>query len=217
MLASLTSEQIKALQDMDDAIDWTGKPLTVDGNYGPRTQWWHGISKLHPVRQGILQCALAYHFDGTAETGLPNRSPVIDQMQEPGGLTPKYGHPWCLAFVSWCLTRAGADWPVYHMSAYKAIQWARANDRIVTNPLPGDVFCFLYPSESAKSPGAGHGGIVLGCDKDWIADVDGNVGNAVRVGRRARAGLTFIRTVQENPGQLTMPTNLDRLDGAGDR
>jgi CHAP domain-containing protein len=205
-----TPDQLKALQQR--GIDWLGQPLQVDGNLGPKTEWFAYLESLDRRREMIVRTALKYFAQGVRETpGQPNRGPVVDLFQAPTGMA--LGFPWCLSFVSYVMTEAGADWPVYHASAAAAMAWAAKERRIVKNPLPGDVFTFLYPPES-KLAGHGHGGIVLGYDGTWIADCDGNVGDSVRVGFRAAAGLSFIRTLKSEVAPV-MPQGLVRLDGHG--
>jgi len=207
-----TPDQLKALQTR--GIDWLGQPLQVDGNQGPKTEWFAYLESLDRRREMIVRTALKYFAQGVKENpGTPNRGPVVDEFQKPAGLP--LGIPWCLSFVSYVMQEAGADWPVYHASAAAAMAWAAKERRIVKNPLPGDAFAFLYPPES-KLAGHGHGGIVLGYDGNWIADCDGNVGDSVRVGFRAAAGLTFIRSVLDNT-ICPMPQGLTRLDGYHDR
>lgn len=198
----MTKDEVIKVQT--PGIDWFGQPLVVDGNAGPKTQWWAGILLLHPTRVQIIKTALEYYRRRVKETA-PNRGDGVDEFQEPAGIG--LGNPWCIAFTSFVLVNdCRLTWP-YHMSAYQLIAWAKATGRVVQDPLPGDLFAFLYPDSKTKE---GHGGIVLGSDASWIADVDGNVGNAVAVGKRARRGLTFVRTVDAVP-ETTMPTLTDLL------
>lgn len=210
---TLDQQQIKFLQA--GGIDWNGERLKVDGDYGPKTQWWHGISTLPELRIRVIKTALM-HNGIKEDTGRPNRSTTIDRIQKPGGLG--LGNPWCIAFVSAVLRDCSVSWPVYHMSAYELLKWAKAEGRITTEPLPGDLFAFLYDTKAVGFT-PGHGGFVLGANEDWIADVDGNVGDSVKVGKRARQGLTFIRTVVDERIPLIMPPlkDLVNLDGARTR
>jgi hypothetical protein len=190
---------VKALQE--SGIDWFGEPLAVTGKVDARTEWWAGISSLPFQRQQIVRTALGYYQRRVKEdAGRPNRGKYVDLFTAPGKLGP--GVPWCIAFTSFVLhVDCGmADWP-YHMSAYKVIEWAKSEKRITDSPLPGDMFAFTYPDSPTHE---GHGGFVLAHNADWIVDCDGNVGDAVQVGRRASRGLTFIRTVDGAAGP-TMP------------
>lgn len=211
---TLTTEQVKAIQR--GGIDWFGVKLKEDGDYGPRTQWWDGILSLPLIRQQIIRTALKYN--GTKEdAGRPNRSAQIDKWQNPGGLG--VGNPWCIAFAMGVLREVGAcqDWP-YHTSAYEFMRWAGVNGLITRDPLPGDCFAFVYDL-TAVGQTPGHGGIVLATDVDWMIDVDGNVGDSVVVGKRARDGITYIRTVPDVRHQFVMPPTKDfrNLDGARTR
>lgn len=204
---TLSKTEIEKIQST--GIDWFGQPLKVDGITGPKTEWWAGILSLHPTRVQIIKTALEYYRRGVKEEGGPNRGKWVDAFQEPAGIG--LGNPWCIAFTSFVLVNdCGLTWP-YHMSAYQLIAWAKATGRVVQDPLPGDLFAFTYPDSKTHE---GHGGIVLAANADWIADCDGNVGNAVGVGKRARRGLTFIRTVPVVSAP-TMPTlaDLPMLDG----
>lgn len=208
----MTSDQIKDLQAR--GIDWTGMPLQQDGIMGEKTAWFQYLESLDRRREKIVRTALKYYQMPVKEdAGRPNRGFWVDKFQVPTG--QPLGIPWCLCFVSAVMTEAGADWPVYHASAAGAMAWAGQAHRIVKDPLPGDCFVFLYPPESSLA-GHGHGGIVLGSDGSWIADCDGNVGDSARVGFRAKAGLTFLRSL-ESEVQPVMPQGLERLDGHGTR
>lgn len=209
MIASnlLSREAVKLIQA--EGIDWFGEPLLADGDWGPKTAWWAGISDLPEVRQRIVRIALEHYRQKRGEDkGRPNRGDWVDEIVKPGHIG--VGHPWCAAFVSNVLQQAGADWPIYHMSALKIITWGKSTGRIVKDPQPGDVFAFMHNQEE------GHVGIVLACDMNWICDVDGNVGNKVAVGKRARDGLTFIRAVSEDKFPVVMPPTdkLIILDGS---
>lgn len=214
---NLTHEQI--IQIQTGGIDWNGAPLDQpqpDGIWGPKTAWWAGILTLPFQREKIIRTCLKYYHDDTREdAGRPNRGTVIDSFEKPAGLL---GEPWCIMFTSKVLRECYFDpdvWP-YHTSAYGLIEWAKKTHRVVKDPLPGDLFAFLHLDDPKHS---GHGGIVLAADALWIADCDGNVGDRVRVGRRARDGLTFIRTVDDVGPQLVMPPRdkLDNLDGTRTR
>lgn len=211
---NLAHEQI--IQIQTGGIDWNGVSLEVDGKWGDKTAWWAGILTLPFQRQKIIRtCLEYYHKDTREDAGRPNRSTVVDSFEKPAGLL---GEPWCVMFTSKVLRECFFDesvWP-YHTSAYGLLEWAKKTNRVVKDPLPGDLFAFLHLDDPKHS---GHGGIVLAADALWIADCDGNVGDRVRVGRRARDGLTFIRTVDPVGPQLVMPPRekLDNLDGSRTR
>lgn len=204
----MNNDQIKDLQAR--GIDWTGMTLQQDGVMGEKTAWFQYLESLDRRREKIVRTALKYfQMPVKEDAGRPNRGFWVDAFQKPTGLPP--GMPWCLCFVSAVMTEAGADWPVYHASAASAMAWGASQHRIVKEPLPGDIFAFLYPPESSLA-GHGHGGIVLGSDGSWIADCDGNVGDSVKVGFRAKAGLTFIRSLDLETSSV-MPSGIPRLDG----
>lgn len=208
---TLDEEQIRHIQTT--GIDWYGLPLVVDGKWGPKTAWWAGITTLPTLRQSIVQTVLKYKAMGVKEEGGANHGPWVDKFLAPAKLI---GEPWCVSFTSYVLREVGmSDWP-YHTSAYGLINWAKQTGRVVKTPLPGDLFAFLHDSHAVGFT-PGHGGTVLASDSNWIADCDGNVGNAVDVGKRAIQGLTFIRTVDDAAFPLTMPTDLRMLDGSGTR
>jgi hypothetical protein len=52
----MTPEEIKAIQK--GGIDWFGDPLKEDGDYGPKTRWWHQVSLLEKPRVDLLRIAL---------------------------------------------------------------------------------------------------------------------------------------------------------------
>lgn len=208
----LSNDQVKLIQK--GGVDWLGAALTVDGMYGPRTQFWHYVASLCPMRQDIVRQNLRFHAMGVKDDG-HNRGELVDKFVAPSGLAP--GVPWCIAMQSHVLTDVGADWPVYHMSAFKLLEWAKENNRLTDRPLPGDLHCFLYPKGHALY-GSGHGGCVIMPGTSWMAVCDGNVSDAVTVGMRAREGLSFIRTVEDDVQQLSVSSmGLTRLDGWKDR
>jgi hypothetical protein len=213
----MPAEQVRLIQT--GGIDWFGEPLKVDGIWGPRTEWWNDIRQLeNPHRLEFLRLALGYHAVGAKEEpSIENGGTFVDMLLKPAGLRHL---PWCVAFVSHCARKSGVPWPTYHVSAWGLMQYAKQNKLFVTDPIPGDIHVKLYP----KQPGEqwkGHAGIYLGGDDDFFACVDGNVGNAVRVGRRALThGICFVRLVPRefnDPEGPVLPPKLMRLDNVGDR
>jgi hypothetical protein len=211
----IAPEQIRLIQD--GGIDWFGEPLKVDGDWGPRTDWWNVIRQLSQPRQNFLRLALGYHAVGAREEpSIENGGTFVDMLLKPANLRHL---PWCAAYVSHCARKSGITWPVYYVSAWALMEYGRKNKLFVEDPLPGDIHVKLHP----KQPGEqwkGHVGIYLGGDKDFFACCDGNVNNAVRVGRRARApGICFVRLVPREDGDADpgLPPKLMRLDGVGDR
>lgn len=206
----MTPAQIKEIQQ--DGYDWHGQPLVEDGQWGPRTAWWAGIRSLPVERQALILMMLGFYRDKRGEDGiLPNRGEWLDPIVEAGGMG--LGHPWCIALISHVMRHfyTAAEWP-YHMSTLKLIEWARKTGRIVKEPKPGDIVAFMYDSEK------GHGEFNLAANQHWVLDIGGNIGNKVQVGKRARDGLTFIRTFDEQV-PLTCPPleGILNLDGATTR
>jgi hypothetical protein len=215
----MTPEEVETIQD--GGIDWLGRPLRVDGDYGPKTAWWHGITTLDKKRQEVQRLALGYHASNIVfeKTGR-NDSEFIDKLFEPVGLQGR-GYPWCCALVSHIMRECGVEWPKYHVSAWAIIDWAKRNNLIVEDPLPSDVEVFLYPKVKGEDR-KGHGRIVSAWDKPnkISCGVDGNVQNSIRVGRRhERPERYFVRPAgfTDVHGVLTFPVNTVNLDQLGDR
>ncbi len=216
----MTSEQIKAIQK--GGIDWYGTPLKVDGIAGPKTLWWRGITTLSQQRKDVIQLALGYHAVGAGEdknNSIQNDGTFVDMLLKPSGLR---NQPWCLAFCSHIYTKCGVTWPKYHVSAYRTIEWATANKKLVDKPLPGDLCVFLYHKAPGDTQIKGHGEIVLAVDNEYTYDVGGNISDSVRVGRRQINPLNrgvnhYIRVMDSQHGELTVPTGMMRIDSLGDR
>lgn len=210
---TLTEQEIRSIQV--GGIDWYGNPLKMDGKYGPKTAWWRGITTLSDKRQTVIKIGLGYHAIGAGEnTDMgPNRGTFPDSVLKPAGLI---GKPWCVAFCSYVLRKSNVDWPVYLVSTYRLHEWAQANNRIVKDPLPGDIMGFFHDAKPGDTQVNGHGEFVIATDNEWVYDFGGNIGDMVRVGRRARHdGMFFVRTVEENKPTLTCPTGLMRIDQLG--
>jgi hypothetical protein len=161
-------------------IDWTGRPLKVDGQLGPRTRWALAIADLPRHRRDIVQIACSQV--GVEETPPgSNRGVAIDGYLRPTGLSAV---PWCAAFVSWVLREAGLlEGLKYTPSAAQCLRQLRP---VVHGPLPGDVFGWVNPD------GTGHVGFVIGdSGEDDVVTCEGNSRNGVRVNRRPRSGLSF--------------------------
>lgn len=206
----MTVEQIKAIQE--GGFDWHGQPLNVDGVWGPKTAWWAGIKSQPWQRQSIVVTMAGYYRDKKGEDpGRPNRGLWVDKVVEPGGIG--FGHPWCIALTSHVMRMfyEPSEWP-YHMSTLKLIEWARKEGRIVKDPKPGDIACFMRTSTE------GHGEFVFASNQNWVLDCGGNIGNKVQVGKRARDGLTFIRTIDDEVSLSCPPLEgMLNLDGTGTR
>lgn len=217
----MTPEQVKAIQK--DGIDWFGHPLSIDGKLGPKTNWWIQINQLEKPRVDLLRIALGYHASGMKEdmnNSIANDGTFVDMLLKPAGL--RY-QPWCIAFVSHCIRKAGIEWKTYHTSAWGLIKWAEQNKLLVNEPSPGDLFAFLYPRKPGDTKWSGHGGIVTGSDvndsKNFINTVEGNIGDSVRAGRRAiRPEMIYIRIPGTGqPNTITIDKLLMKIDSLGDR
>lgn len=224
----MNEEQTRLLQqgtEEEPAIDWFGERLVVDGDYGLRSQWWHYISQLSRTERLIIRVALGHVHAGVKDNG-SNRGPVVDdRFMAPAGAWA-IGKPWCIGAQSSVLHEAGANWPQHHVSTAGMLKWAAQQKRILPEPRVACAYGFLYPPDVAAAkgmdPGAGHGGIVIAAppESNWVAVADGNVGDKYTVGLRAKAPLTFVRTV--NSMALpnvppVLPSRLPRLDGWRDR
>lgn len=170
-----------------EASDWTGCPLAVDGQLGPRTRWALAIADLPRYRRDIVRTATLEH--GVVEEPFgSNRGAAVDAYLKPAGVG--LGQPWCAAFVSWVLRESGClEGLKYTASAATMLRQLRP---CVSKPLPGDVFGWINPD------GTGHVGFVIGSPPYLGGDAElitceGNSRNGVRVNRRPREGLMLCR------------------------
>lgn len=219
---NLTVQEIRSIQV--GGVDWYGSPLSIDGKYGPRTAWWHGISLLSEERQTLIKTALAYHAIGAKEEpSIENGGTFVDMLLKPVGLK---NVSWCLAFVSHCQRKSGIKLPTYFTGAEQLIQAVSSPSctyaHFVDTPIPGDVEVFLYDKKPGDTRTPGHGRIVLGFESNTkkTAGVDGNVNDAVRVGyRHDRPNRKFVRfdAMGESHNVLTMPSGMMSLDNLTDR
>jgi len=111
------------------------------------------------------------------------------------------GHPWCAAFVIWCIREAGKklglDCPLPRDGrCQKLAEWAAARRCLFDSPAVGDVFV-LMGSEGRFS----HTGFVAALGKGSVETIEGNTnekGGREGVGvfkrkRKLGAGLRFVR------------------------
>lgn len=93
---------------------------------------------------------------GVKEKG-SNRGPAVEAYQQSVGLQGG-GHPWCAAFVAWCIHQAQGRHPALPSSGAGAVRnWvktARSQDLRRVEPRRGDLFYWLDPQ------GRGHIGWV---------------------------------------------------------
>ena len=179
-MSSVDQAAIRRFQS--EACDWTGDPLVVDGQLGPRTKWALAIADQPRYRRDIVRIATFEH--GVVEEPLgSNRGAAVDAYLQPAGVG--LGQPWCAAFVSWVLREAGCLGELrYTASAAAMLRQLRP---CIGEPLPGDVFGWINPD------GTGHVGFVIGSDALDIVTCEGNSRHAVRVNRRPREGLMLCR------------------------
>ncbi len=170
----------QAIRDFQQThTDWTGRPLVVDGQLGPRTRWALAIADLPRWRRRVVQVACSQVGVHESPFG-SNRGVEVDAYLRPTGLS---GVPWCAAFVSWVLREAGLEGR-YTASAASLLRSLRT---VVSPAMPGDVFGWVNPD------GTGHVGFVIGVGDalDVVATCEGNSTNRVRVCWRPRMGLQF--------------------------
>lgn len=167
-----------------EATDWTGRPLKVDGQLGPRTRWALAISDLPRHRRDIVAIACSQVGVEEVPPG-SNRGVAVDGYLKPTGLSAV---PWCAAFVCWVLREAGClEGLKFTPSAAQCLRQLRP---AVSGPLPGDVFGWVNPD------GTGHVGFVIGdapvsSGQGAIITCEGNSRHGVRVNCRPRDGLSF--------------------------
>ena len=110
------------------------------------------------------------------------------------------GQPWCMSFVQWCFAQAGQALPCRTDSCSALLRWYRANqpERVVRDPLPGDIVIYRF----------GHTGIVESAAGGSITAIEGNTSpgssgsqdNGGGVFRRTRSRSTaeaYIRPAEE--------------------
>ena len=98
---------------------------------------------------------------GVREAGGANKGQRVEEYQFVAGLGKGGGHPWCAAFVYWCLLKAGADPkrlpPIGQCAAVRNWRtWAKDTGRIAAEPARGRLFFWVNKS------GFGHIGFCLG-------------------------------------------------------
>lgn len=187
----MTPEQVREFQRGHK--NHLGKPLRVDGDLGPQTEWALDFSTICQARRTIV--AAAQGFLDLAE--VPPGS-----NDDPGGIIrswllrcgAKLHDPWCAAFASWCVSQGVAQ----------AIRQASAQSLgrhfpATALPMTGDLY--WYPT----GPSSGHVGIALGFDPGEVMGIEGNCANACRCVRRPRiladgTPLRFSRTVEDTSG-----------------
>ena len=82
--------------------------------------------------------------------------------------------PWCMAFVQWVYSQAGAALPHQTASCGELLRWYKKYhpECIVDHPVAGDIVIFDLPGGSATD----HAGLFVRFDGDMILTIDGNTG-----------------------------------------
>lgn len=115
----------------------------------------------------------------TELAGTANNPRIVEYLKATvyGKINPFDSVPWCAAFVSWCLDKAG-------MFSMKST-WARdylkypGEDIPLESLQPGDIVVFTRGKVN------GHVFFYLGRDSNWIYGIGGNQSDAVTVGKYA--------------------------------
>lgn len=138
------------------------------------------------------------------ESGGANRGARVEMYLASAGLGP--GNPWCAAFVTWCLRKAGYEGgPQAGMGAVRYwAKWAEDRGRLLSGGAfasRGDLFLWVNPD------GTGHIGFVCEAARRfgvwWVRTLEGNSNEAgsregdsvVRKWRRVSARMRFVRLV----------------------
>lgn len=179
----MSPEEIRAFQRRH--VNHLGRPLAVDGDIGPETQWALDVASLGDISFAIWA---AVDQVGLIEVGT-NRGPEIDRWVLRCGVP--LGLAWCAAFVSYCLSQQ----PGVNLHEASVERLARLLPE-TDSPCVGDLFFWL------NADGTGHVGMIIGLDGDDILTCEGNSENGVRVWLRSRQGLRFLSTrpKQRQPG-----------------
>lgn len=185
----LTKAQLIEFQNHN--TDWQGKPLVVDGDCGPRTEWALALSKLDRRRQVIVKRACS--MVGLMELDI-NRGPEIDQWLSRCGAP--LGSAWCAAYASWCLSAALGE------VAIAGAQELGKHYPPTFNPLPGDLMWF------ATGSWQGHIGIYIGGNLIEAGCVEGNSANMVRLTRRLRRDVCFSCILPDDDTSVPLPLGL---------
>lgn len=210
MIDTTNKEAVKAFQKTH--TNWLNKPLVVDGDVGPQTQWALDIAALGKDREDLVRYAIS--FLGTEEKPRgSNSGPLVDQFLAYVGVKP--GNAWCCAFVCYVLRQ----FP--YLGRPKIALVRQFADKFAENytgdPLPGDLGYIVRPD------GTGHIFFVIGVSKTEVMTLEGNVsdtggaGYKVMVGRRDRSKYGYISVTRKMLSLPGVSATVPDLDGAGDR
>lgn len=122
------------------------------------------------VERALAQAAARV---GTTEQGGNNRGPWVARFLAAVGLGQ--GYAWCAAFVTWTIKQADElkhfSFPKHPASVLGWHEWARATNRLVSEPQRGDLFFWLDGS-------TGHIGWITGVEGRTIETIEGNTNKA---------------------------------------
>lgn len=202
----MNPQEVEAFQRLHK--NHLGKPLRVDGDFGPQTEWAADFETICQARQSIILTGQL--FIGLTEVPAGSnddpRGLIRSWLQRCGA---KPGDPWCAAFACWCLSHGVAQ-PLRIAGA----QALGKHFPATTQPFAGDLF--WYPT-GAEGSWTGHVGLVIGVSAMEVLTIEGNCANAIRCARRPRvaaggARLRFARTVEDTSG--TCPGVVPSVDPA---
>ena len=128
------------------------------------------------IIEDLLRVAVAEADAHVREVGGNNRGPRVEEFLAAAGGSA--GDPWCLAFVCWCMGKAGVKgWP---QTAFCPNIWQWASDNGVLHngqheaPQRGDVMLLM---DAEGRMGAFHTGIVESVDGGRVNTLEGNTGD----------------------------------------
>jgi hypothetical protein len=129
-----------------------------------------------------------------------NWGPRVSQYIKAAGFSGPCA--WCMCFVMWCLIQAskgmGVKMPMPLSGSCSGVyNWAKANNKLVKTPEPGDIFLVR-----GGDTGYYHCGFVTSVNGDRFSSVEGNSNNngssdgimvAIRSSGRANSSCAFVR------------------------
>lgn len=125
---------------------------------------------------------IALKYVGVRE-GTPQHKKIIDAYNSirplPRGYKVKYTDPWCAAFASVCMTKAGVT-SFSECSVPRMYDKIKQAGRVTKTPAVGDLVFYQWDGGTLD-----HVGIVSEIDKGWLEVIEGNFHDAVGI-RRVR-------------------------------
>lgn len=154
-----------------------------------------------PLQQRTLQ--VAKRFIGVREDLGPNRGTVVQKFQRFIG-NWMLGQPWCIAFLVFCCRTAAKELGVpckipMTASSSHLFRWAKQHGALLAGPEPGCIGLVRAggrgDDDGRSNRGASHihGFLVHDVQGTEVVTVEGNMGNAVRWGRRLAKRLDYVR------------------------